>query len=131
MHIPDQTQAVAAPTALTPDMEATIDSLAGIDGVELSRDTAFSDLTTLRLGGVPRAVARCASTAAVVSVVRTLDDAAVPLLIVGGGSNLVVADHFGPLVAVVIEADNVTMSTRGHGLESVSAIVEAEAVCAG
>ncbi|OFL69433.1 UDP-N-acetylenolpyruvoylglucosamine reductase, partial [Corynebacterium sp. HMSC077C02] len=45
----------------------------------------------------------------------------------GGGSNLVVADELEPLVAVVIEADNVTMSTRGHGLESVSAIVEAEA----
>ncbi|AIN81704.1 FAD binding domain protein [Corynebacterium sp. ATCC 6931] len=115
------------PIHLTSDMEEAIDGLAGLEGVELSTRTAFSDLTTLRLGGVPRAVVRCSTTDAVVDVVRTLDDANVPLLIVGGGSNLVVADELEPLVAVVIEADNVTMSTRGHGLESVSAIVEAEA----
>lgn len=115
------------PIHLTSDMEEAIDGLAGLEGVELSTHTAFSDLTALRLGGVPRAVVRCSTTDTVVDVVRTLDDANVPLLIVGGGSNLVVADELEPLVAVVIEADNVTMSTRGHGLESVSAIVEAEA----
>lgn len=124
VHNPDQKLNTSA---LTPAMEDAIESLSSLNSVEVSRDTSFADLTTLHLGGVPRAVVRCGSTDAVVQVVRTLDDAGVPLLIVGGGSNLVVADQLEPLVAVVIEADDVTMSTRGHGLESVSAIVEAEA----
>nr|WP_120490944.1 UDP-N-acetylmuramate dehydrogenase [Corynebacterium lactis] len=104
-----------------------IERLRQVEGASVSTDTSFAELTTLRLGGVPAAVVRCATTEAVVAVVRLLDDENVPALIVGGGSNLVVADRPGPLVAVVIEADAVQMSTRGHGLESTSAIIEAEA----
>ena len=108
-------------------ISAVVDGLRSVDGAQVSTDTAFSSLTTLRLGGTPSAVVRCSTTDAVVQVVRRLDDENVPLLIVGGGSNLVVADQPGTLVAVVIEADAVTMSTRGHGLESTAAIIEAEA----
>lgn len=108
-------------------ISAVVDGLRSVDGAQVSTDTAFSSLTTLRLGGTPSAVVRCSTTDAVVQVVRRLDDENVPLLIVGGGSNLVVADQPGALVAVVIEADAVTMSTRGHGLESTAAIIEAEA----
>ena len=106
---------------------AVIDNLATIDGVTVSHDTTFADLTTFHLGGKPRAVVRCATVDAVVAVVSALDDASIDLLIVGGGSNLVVADEPGDLVAVVIEADQVTMSTKGHGLTAMSAIVETEA----
>lgn len=88
---------------------------------------AFRDLTTLRLGGAPTAVVRCSTIDAVVAVVRELDRAGVPLLVVGGGSNLVVADDPGDLVAVVIEADDVVLGTSGHGLDVDGATVEAEA----
>ncbi len=107
--------------------ESALTRISGVSGAKIDHDVAFRDLTTLRLGGRPVAAVRCATVGAVVEVVRILDDAGVPLLIVGGGSNLVVADEPGDLVAVVIEADDVVLGTSGHGLDVDGATVEAEA----
>ena len=107
--------------------ESALTRISGVSGAKIDHDVAFRDLTTLRLGGRPIAAVRCATVGAVVEVVRILDDAGVPLLIVGGGSNLVVADEPGDLVAVVIEADDVVLGTSGHGLDVDGATVEAEA----
>ncbi|CAM3143424.1 UDP-N-acetylmuramate dehydrogenase [Tsukamurella hominis] len=52
----------------------------------------LSELTTLRLGGPARAYLRCDSAAAVAEAVARCDAAGEPVLLVGGGSNLVVAD---------------------------------------
>lgn len=91
-------------SSLTPDIRSR---LAQIAGVTLDEHTTFADLTTLHLGGRPRLTVRCGSTAAVVDTVALLDAAAVPLLVVGGGSNLVVAEGDLDLVAVVLENDAV------------------------
>lgn len=64
---------------------------------------SFAELTTLRVGGTPALVLSCRSAESVAEVVRTLDAEGVPLLIVGGGSNLVVGDDVSDLVAVVLE----------------------------
>lgn len=69
-------------------------------GVRL-RDATFADLTTLRVGGRPRAVLECSDADALAGTVGILDAAAVPTLIVGGGSNLVVGEDVADLVAVV------------------------------
>ena len=61
-------------------------------GAQLSEQVPLSGLTTLRLGGPAAVLAECPSTATLVDVVRLLDDARVPTLILGGGSNLVIAD---------------------------------------
>src|SRR5699024_7291060 len=81
-----------------------------VDGAELDPDVTFADLTTLRIGGKPRLSVRCATTGAVAEVVRLLDRATVPLLVVGGGSNLVVADGELDVVAVIIEAADITLN---------------------
>ncbi|MCA0158145.1 UDP-N-acetylmuramate dehydrogenase [Tsukamurella sp. M9C] len=52
----------------------------------------LSELTTLRLGGPARAYLRCDSAAAVAEAVARCDAAGEPVLLVGGGSNLVVSD---------------------------------------
>jgi UDP-N-acetylmuramate dehydrogenase len=65
-------------------------------------DAPLAPLTTFRLGG-PAARLRTATTDdEVVTAVREADDAGVPLLIVGGGSNLVVADEGFPGTALRI-----------------------------
>lgn len=107
--------------------ESALTRISGVPGAKIDHDVAFRDLTTLRLGGKPAAAVRCATVDAVVEVVRELDGAGVPLLIVGGGSNLVVADDPGDLVAVIVEADDVVLGTSGRGLDVDGAIVEAEA----
>ncbi|KQY60148.1 UDP-N-acetylenolpyruvoylglucosamine reductase [Aeromicrobium sp. Root495] len=52
----------------------------------------LADLTTLRLGGPARSVLEVRTEAELVDAVRVVDEAGDPLLVVGGGSNLVVSD---------------------------------------
>ena len=52
----------------------------------------LADLTTLRLGGPAREYVRATTTDELVAAVAEADDAGVPVLLVSGGSNLVVAD---------------------------------------
>ena len=61
-------------------------------GVRWPACARLADLTTLRLGGPPRRSSRPRDEAAVVAAVRAADAAGEPLLILAGGSNLVVAD---------------------------------------
>jgi UDP-N-acetylmuramate dehydrogenase len=66
----------------------------------------LSELTTLRLGGPARRLQRAVSEQELVDAVRTADAAGEPLLVLAGGSNVVVADDgFDGVVAQV--------STRG------------------
>jgi UDP-N-acetylmuramate dehydrogenase len=53
----------------------------------------LADLTTLRLGGPASRLVVAESDAEVIDVVRSADAAGEPLLVIGGGSNLVVADE--------------------------------------
>ena len=53
----------------------------------------LADCTTVRLGGPARAFVRANTEAGLIQAVRSADDGHEPLLILGGGSNLVVADE--------------------------------------
>ena len=52
----------------------------------------LADLTTLRLGGPAARYVETATEADLIAAVRAADDAGEPLLVLGGGSNVVVAD---------------------------------------
>ncbi|KRC52713.1 MULTISPECIES: UDP-N-acetylmuramate dehydrogenase [unclassified Nocardioides] len=56
-------------------------------------DPALADLTTLRLGGPARRYVAAPDADALVAAVSEADAAGEPVLLVGGGSNLVVADE--------------------------------------
>jgi UDP-N-acetylmuramate dehydrogenase len=53
----------------------------------------LADLTTLRLGGPARELVEAYDEAELVEAVRSADEQGIPVLVVGGGSNLVVADE--------------------------------------
>lgn len=91
-----------------------------IDGVELDPQVTFADLTTLRIGGSPRACVRAATPAAAAQAIAAIDASPAPLVIVGGGSNLVVADGQLDYVAVLLDFDAVAIDAE-------SGIVRAEA----
>ncbi len=56
------------------------------------RMTLLAELTTLRIGGPARELIETGSDAAMIEAVRDADAAGVPVLVIGGGSNLVVGD---------------------------------------
>jgi len=62
--------------------------------------TTLAELTTLHLGGPAGRFVETATEADLIGVVRTADAAGEPLLVIGGGSNLVVADGGFPGVVV-------------------------------
>jgi UDP-N-acetylmuramate dehydrogenase len=71
------------------------DSMAG-------RSAVLADHTTIRLGGPAQRFLWAATQAELVDVVRVADDAGEPVLVLGGGSNLIVADAgFGGTVVRV------------------------------
>lgn len=77
-------------------------------------DVPLSTLTTMRVGGPAARLVTAESTDEVVDAVREVDDADEPLLVLSGGSNLVVSDDGFPGTVVHI-------ATRGITVESADA----------
>ena len=85
-------------------------TLADIDGVTLDSETTFADLTTLRIGGAPLVTVRCDSAQAAIAALAALDDASQDYLVVGGGSNLVVAEGQLDVVVVILDFEDIDAS---------------------
>lgn len=84
--------------------------------------TRLADLTTLRLGGPARRLLQCGSENEIVSTVRTLDAAGENVLILGGGSNLVVADEgFPGTVVRILTSGSSRLDAGDHTLLEVQA----------
>ena len=75
-----------------------------------AHDVLLATMTTLRLGGPAARLRRAASSAELVAIVRELDARGEPLLLVGGGSNLVVSDAGFPGTVVPIASAGVEVS---------------------
>jgi len=76
---------------------------------------ALASLTTLRLGGPARRLAEAATEADLIAAVRSADERGEPLLVLGGGSNLVVADEGfpGTVVRVATRGARVARADQG------------------
>ncbi len=75
----------------------------------MSEPALLADLTTLRLGGPAATMVRAGDTDTLVKAVREADDAGQPLLMVAGGSNLVVADDGFDGTVVLIESRGISV----------------------
>jgi UDP-N-acetylmuramate dehydrogenase len=73
----------------------------------------LKELTTLRLGGPAERVESASSTDDLVALVRKCDSAGEPVLILGGGSNLVVADEGWPGTVVLLRNDGIAWKRDG------------------
>ncbi|WP_375497192.1 UDP-N-acetylmuramate dehydrogenase [uncultured Jatrophihabitans sp.] len=71
----------------------------------------LAEFTTLRLGGPARRVVTAGSTAELVDAVRTADAQGERLLVIGGGSNLVVGDDGWDGVVVLVRNTDVVVRT--------------------
>ncbi|WP_231123530.1 UDP-N-acetylmuramate dehydrogenase [Nocardioides sambongensis] len=89
--------------------------------------------TTLRLGGPAERFVRAASSEEIVAAVRAEDEAGAPVLVLGGGSNLVVADagFAGTVVALTPPADPIRVEQdEQHATVTVAAGVPWDALVA-
>lgn len=73
----------------------------------------LSAYTTLRLGGPARQTVSAANAAETVEAVRQCDQAGEPVLIIGGGSNLVVSDAGFPGTVVLVRSRGVRAFATG------------------
>ena len=78
--------------------------------------TCLADLTTLRLGGPAGRVVEAGTADELVEAIRTADAAAEPVLVVGGGSNLVAADAGWPGLVVRVRTHGVQVERAGDAL---------------
>jgi UDP-N-acetylmuramate dehydrogenase len=81
-------------------------------GSAVRKQVDLADYTTLRLGGPARRLVEAATETEIVAEVRAADERGEPLLVLGGGSNLVVADEGFPGTVVHIATGGVG---RGRG----------------
>lgn len=75
----------------------------------------LAELTTLRLGGPARSVLEVSTEADFVDAVRIADEAGDPVLIVAGGSNLVVADEGFDGTVIVVRTSGIDVSNDACG----------------
>ncbi len=74
-------------------------------------DVDLSTLTTMRVGGPAARLVRVATTDELVDAVREVDDADEPLLVLGGGSNVLVADEGFAGTVVRVETEGVRVES--------------------
>ncbi len=74
----------------------------------------MSELTTLRVGGPARRMARADSAEEVIEIVAEADAAGEPVLVIAGGSNLLIADRGFDGIALRVAVDGISASADGH-----------------
>ncbi|GAT15671.1 UDP-N-acetylmuramate dehydrogenase [Mycolicibacterium thermoresistibile] len=84
-----------------------------VAGVPVAEGVPLAPLTTLRVGPVARRLIECTATDQVIGVLRVLDaDRTGPMLVLAGGSNVVLADDLTDLTVVRLANDRI--SVDGH-----------------
>jgi UDP-N-acetylmuramate dehydrogenase len=78
--------------------------------VQVRRDVRLADLTTLAVGGPIERLVEVADAAELVAAVREADEAGRPLLVLGGGSNVVAPDEGWPGDVVAVRSRGIERS---------------------
>jgi UDP-N-acetylmuramate dehydrogenase len=82
--------------------------------------TDLAGYTTLGLGGPAKTFAAASSEAGLIDAVRSADAAGEPVLLIGGGSNLVIADDGFPGTVIAIGTRGITYAAGGDGRVAVT-----------
>jgi len=77
--------------------------------------TSLADYTTLGLGGPARNFISAAGDAELIESVRAADAAGEPVLLIGGGSNLVISDAGFPGTVIHVNTRGITLADAGDG----------------
>jgi len=88
--------------------------------------TNLSEFTTLGIGGPAQKLVRAHTEAELIQAVQAADDAGIPLLIIGGGSNILVADSgfAGTVIVVETSGNSYEIDACSGGMLQVAAGVD-------
>ena len=106
------------------DLSAACSRLATIDGLRIERDAPLSRYTRFGLGGPASVLADAASETALAAAILHVETEQVPFVVIGGGSNLVVADAGYRGIVIRYTADRISrtgtcvMAESGAPLQS-------------
>ena len=75
---------------------------------------ALKELTTIKVGGEPKEIHVCKTTEELVATTLKIWKTGDPWLIIGGGSNLVVADEVSDLVVIKVETQGIEKTDLGN-----------------
>ena len=89
-------------------------------GDPASPRTSLADYTTLGLGGPAETFVSAATEAALIDAVRSADASGLPVLLIGGGSNLVIADAGFDGTAVHVNSRGVSYAAADAGTVDVT-----------
>ena len=95
------------------------------DGAPYSA-TVLADYTTLGLGGPAQEFVSAGSEPELIDAVRSADGAGVPVLLIGGGSNLVISDDGFPGTVVHVNTRGITYIDVGDGVVDITVAAGAD-----
>ena len=95
---------------------ALIDDLAAVLGPDAERDAPIGPLTTYRVGGTAALLVRARTVEQVQSVGKVLADSDTPVIALGRGSNLLVADRGFQGVAILLGDELATIAIDGRNV---------------
>ncbi|OMC28568.1 UDP-N-acetylenolpyruvoylglucosamine reductase [Mycobacterium sp. GA-1841] len=100
-----------------------------VAGVAVDEAVALAPLTTLRVGPVARKVITCTSTQQLIDVLRAVAD---PILVLAGGSNVVLADDLADTMSdlTVVRVANTAITVDGNVLRAEAGAVFDDVVVA-
>jgi UDP-N-acetylmuramate dehydrogenase len=107
---------VNAPEGRTVAGLATLDALAAERGIELGVDVPLAPLTTFRVGGSADRLGVAGTRHELLTLLRLARDASTPALVIGNGSDLVVAD--AGIRGLVIRNRTREVALRDDGLDA-------------
>jgi UDP-N-acetylmuramate dehydrogenase len=88
--------------------------------MEVREQVPLSELTTLRVGGPARRLITATTVDEVVEVVSGADDAGEPLLIIAGGSNLLIGDEGFDGTVLQVALGGIAIGENGEGVRVVA-----------
>jgi UDP-N-acetylmuramate dehydrogenase len=80
-------------------------------GAQVAWDVPLAQATTLRVGPIARRVITCVTTDQIVTTMRTLDRGDDQVLVLGGGSNVLIADDLSDLTVVRLASPAITLES--------------------
>lgn len=89
--------------------------------MNIRENVILKDYTTLKLGGIARYFCSCKNEQDILNAVAFAESHRLPILIIGGGSNLIIADNIPDILCIKIENEGIEILDENNEISRVRA----------